>query len=102
MAKYWGWCKYRYWQTQKDNFAIAKEKAFEVLDACPPEVIRRFIGNSLRSWRFIEAYRNGLTGWASAWVVRKQKGHQSVSEKAMEGFGRSKGTGQVKYVAIKF
>ena len=95
MAKYWGWCKYRYWQTQKDNFAIVKEKAFEVLDACPPEVIRRFI-NSLRSWRFIEAYRNGLTGWASAWVVRKQpeKGHQSVSEKAMKALEGVKG--QVK------
>ena len=74
MSKYWGWCKYRYRETTKANFAAAKEKAFEVLDACPPEVI----------WRFIDAYRNGLTGWAAAWVVRKQKGHQSVSEKAMK------------------
>ncbi len=51
---------------------MAKEKAFEVLDACPTEVIQRFIN---QSWRFIDAYRNGLTGWAAAWVVRKQKGH---------------------------
>jgi len=81
MSKYWGWCKYRYRETPKANFAAAKEKAFEVLDACPPEIIRRFIN---RSWRFIDAYRNGLTGWAAAWVVRKQKGHRSVSEKAMK------------------
>ena len=63
------------------NFAAAKEKAFEVLDACPPEVIWRFIN---WSWRFIDAYRNGLTGWVAAWVVRKQKGHRSVSEKTMK------------------
>jgi len=47
----------------------------------PPGVIWRFIN---RSWRFIDAYRNGLTGWAAAWVVRKQKGHQHVSEKSMK------------------
>jgi hypothetical protein len=81
MVKYWGWHKYRYWETLKVNFAAAKEKAFEVLDACPPEVIQRFIN---RSWRFIDAFRNGLTGWAAARVVRKQKGHWSVSEKAMK------------------
>jgi hypothetical protein len=39
MAKCWGWCKYRYRETPKVNLAAAKEKAFEVLDACPPEVI---------------------------------------------------------------
>jgi len=80
MAKYWGWCKYRYQETPKANFAAAKEKAFEVLDACPPEVIQRFI----------DAYRNGLTGWAAAWVVRKQKGHQRVSEEAMNALEKMK------------
>ncbi|KAF8317806.1 hypothetical protein F5887DRAFT_1088617 [Amanita rubescens] len=40
----------------------------------------------------INAYRNGLTsGWAAAWVVRKQKGHQSVSEKAMKALEEVKG-----------
>jgi hypothetical protein len=65
----------------KSRFSCSKREAFEVLNACPPEVIQRFIN---QSWRFIDAYRNGLTGWAAAWVVRKQKGHQSVSEKAMK------------------
>jgi len=72
----------------KENFAMAKDKAFEVLDACPTEVIQRFIN---RSWRFIDAYRHGLTGWAAAWVVRKQKGHRSVSEKAMKALEEVKG-----------
>ena len=56
------------------NFAAAKDKAFEVLDVCPAEVIQRFI----------DAYRDGITGCAAAWVVRKQKGHWSVSEQALK------------------
>ena len=44
---YWGWCKYRYREAPKANFAAAKEKAFEVLNACPSEVI----------WRFIDTYQ---------------------------------------------
>jgi hypothetical protein len=52
-----------------------------VLDSCPPNVIQRFIN---RSWRFIDAYKKGLTGEAAAWVVRKQKSHRSVSEAAMK------------------
>ena len=53
----------------------------EVLDACPKEVIQRFIN---WSWRFIDSYNKGLTGDAAMWVVRKQKGHRSVSESAMK------------------
>ena len=36
-----------------------------------------------RSWRWMSAYRMGLTGDAAQWVVRKQKGHRSVSRTAM-------------------
>jgi hypothetical protein len=53
----------------------------------PPEVIQRFIN---QSWRFIDAYSNGLTGWAAAWVVRKQKGHWRVSEEAMNALEKMK------------
>ena len=35
-------------------------------------------------WRFIDSYRKGLTGEAAVWVVKKQKGHRAVSEKAMK------------------
>ena len=79
--QYWGWCKYRYREHTKATFSEAKERAREVLDACPKEVIQRFIN---RSWRFIDSYNKGLTGNAAAWVVRKQKGHRSVSEGAMK------------------
>ena len=32
----------------------------------------------------MDSYRKGLTGEAVAWVVKKQKGHQAVFEKAMK------------------
>ena len=71
--QYWGWCKYRYREYPKANFKAAKERALQVLDACPIEVI----------WRFLEAYRSGLMGRAAAWAVKKQKQHRTVLERAM-------------------
>ena len=36
-----------------------------------------------RSWRFMDAYRKGLTGKAAEWAVWKQKSHRTVSQSAM-------------------
>jgi hypothetical protein len=80
LLQYWGWAKYRYRQVDKNTFQQAKDAASQALDACPVEVIRRFIN---RSWRWMSAYRMGLTGDAAQWAVRKQKGHRSVSRTAM-------------------
>ncbi|KAF9498601.1 hypothetical protein BDN71DRAFT_1530368 [Pleurotus eryngii] len=77
---YWGWCKYRYREADKKTFEEAKQAAICCLDGCPAEVIRRFIN---RSWRFMSAYRLGLTGRAAEWAVRKQRQHRSVSRSAM-------------------
>ena len=54
------------------NFKAAKERAIQVLNACPTEVIQRFINHL---WRFIAAYEKGLTGKATAWAVKQQKTH---------------------------
>lgn len=78
--QYWGWCKYRYREISKRTFAEAQRIALEKLNACPTEVIRRFIN---RSWRFMSAYRLGLTGKAAEWAVRKQRQHRQVSASAM-------------------
>lgn len=78
--QYWGWCKYRYREVPKKSFAEAKAVAIEKLDACPKDVIRRFIN---RSWRFMSAFRLGLTGKAAEWAVKKQRQHRQVSEHAM-------------------
>ena len=59
----------------------------EVLDACLKEVFNVSLiscGN---------LYNKGLKGDAAAWIVHKQKGHQSVSEgmmKALEARSSSK------------
>jgi hypothetical protein len=61
-------------------FAHAKKIAQDFLDSCPVEVIRRFIN---RTYRFMSAYRMGLTGKAAEWAVRKQRQHRQVSQRAM-------------------
>ena len=80
ILQYWGWVKYRYREADKPNFAKAKEAALLYLNACPTEIIHRFIN---RSWHFMNAYRKGLTGKAAAWAVRKHKQHCAVSQSAM-------------------
>ena len=64
----------------EDDFQEAKDAVKLYLEACPTEVIRRFI---TRSWRLMSAYQKGLTGHAAAWAVLKQRQHRQVSERAM-------------------
>jgi hypothetical protein len=78
--QYWGWCKHWYRQIYKTTFGDAKKTARECLDACPVDVIRRFFN---RSWQFMSAYRQGLTGRVAEWAVQKQKSHQRVGKQAM-------------------
>jgi hypothetical protein len=61
---------------EKKSFKDAKEGAQRFLEECQKEVIQRFINPS---WRFMSAYRKGLTGAAAAWAVRKQKQHQAIN-----------------------
>jgi hypothetical protein len=78
--QYWGWCKHRYREIFKEHFDAAKKVVHDCLNACPIDVIRRFFN---RSWRFMDAYRRGLTGKAAEWAVRKQKSHRRVGQQAM-------------------
>ena len=77
-------CKYQYQEIEKRTFEQAKAAALSCLDACPDDVLRRFIN---WSWRFISAYRRGLIGAAVAWAVRTQKSHRTVSASAMMSLG---------------
>ena len=61
--QYWGWCKYRYCETDKKTFPDAKNAALLSLIACPTEFIRRSIN---RSWRFMRVDSlegGGVGGW---------------------------------------
>jgi hypothetical protein len=64
-----------------DNIAVSTQNATRKLTAYPADVIQRFIN---WSWRFIDAYQNGLEGEAAAWVLHKQRSHRSVLESAMK------------------
>ena len=65
---------------EKKTFKDAKEAVHRFLEECPKEVIQCFIN---QSWRFMSAYRKGLTGAAAAWTVRKQKQHQAINQTVM-------------------
>ena len=78
-TKYWGWVKYRYRQVIKLTFKSAKIATLDALNSCPLKTICHFIN---WSWRFHSAYRQGLTGKAAAWAVKKQYSHHAVSEQA--------------------
>ena len=54
--------------------------ALNSLESCPLDTIRRFIN---RAWRFMSAYRQGLTGKAAEWAVKKQRSHRAISRRAM-------------------
>ena len=60
----------------KKTFQDAKDTVVKYLDACPDVVIRRFIN---RSWWFMSAYCQRLTGRAADRAVCKQKQHHSIS-----------------------
>jgi len=47
---------------------------------CPIKVIQRFFN---QSWRFIDAYWQGLIGRAAEWAVWKQKAHRRVGQGMM-------------------
>ena len=61
-------------------FRLVPLAAENALNMCSVEVIRRFIN---RSWRWMSAYRMGLTGKATQRAVRKQKGLRCASRMAM-------------------
>jgi hypothetical protein len=64
--------KYRYRQVEKKTFED-HDAPLAALDSCPIDIIRRFIN----------PYRIPLSGKATAWAVRKQKGHCTVTKGAM-------------------
>ncbi|KAF9502651.1 hypothetical protein BS47DRAFT_1335027 [Hydnum rufescens UP504] len=75
---YWGYAKYRYCEVFKGTFAQAKEATLTSLNSCPLDTICHFIN---WSWRFMSAYRKGLTGKAAEWAVKNKKDiMQSPSE----------------------
>jgi hypothetical protein len=78
---YWGYSKTRYRQVKKASFPDTKIKVVEALEACSIETIRRFCN---RMFRWMNAYRKGLSIKQAAWCIRKQKRHRTISKKVMD------------------
>ena len=68
-------------QTSRINDQLSEEVAVRYLDECPIDVIRRFIR---RSWHFIDAYCQGLSGPAATWAVKEQKSHWCILDQSFK------------------
>ena len=80
---YQGYSKSRYRQVKKTSFDYAKKEVVIALDACTIDTMRRFVN---RSYRFMDAYRKGLSVKAAAWCIKKQKRYRVILEAAMQAF----------------
>lgn len=63
------------------KFEASKKLLVESLEACPGEVIRRFIR---RSQRYLSVYKLGATGPLADFAVRKYKSHRAVSQRELD------------------
>ncbi|KIM29215.1 hypothetical protein M408DRAFT_35243, partial [Serendipita vermifera MAFF 305830] len=72
---YWGWVKRRFRERCNGQFDASKKLLTDSLDACPGEVIRRFIR---RADRYASVYRLGATGPLADFAVRKYRSHRAV------------------------
>ncbi len=59
------------------SFKSLERTVPEALNYVPLEQIRRY---SRHSWRFMDAYRKGLTGTAALYAVKKYKSHRRIPE----------------------
>src|ERR1044071_3347074 len=62
------------------SFLLAKELVPKCLDACPAQTIRRFFQ---KTWRYMDAYRKGLTGVMAEHAVKKFTSHRKITKQIM-------------------
>jgi hypothetical protein len=68
----------------------AEREVVKALEGVGLDKIKRYIN---RSYRFMDAYRQGVIGDAALWAVKKQKSHRRISERAMAALEASLGDG---------
>ncbi|KIO17278.1 hypothetical protein M407DRAFT_16346 [Tulasnella calospora MUT 4182] len=80
----WGAAKAHYRvQPPTSTEAEMEVNVIKSLDSVPLEKMRRF---SIRSARFIDAYRKGLDGAQAAWANKKYHGHRTLPTRIMTEF----------------
>ena len=73
----WGYAKYRYRAATDGKFKTAKDLVPKCLDSCDTVTIRRFFR---KTWRYMDAYEEGLTGIKAEYAVRRYKSHRRIKE----------------------
>ena len=78
---FWGAAK-RYARNNCDYSFRALEKIVpEALNSVSLEQIRRY---ARRSWRFMDAYRKGLTGIAALYTVKQYRSNRRIPENVID------------------
>ena len=78
---FWGAAK-RYARNNCDYSFKSLEKIVpEALNSVSLEQIRRY---ARRSWRFMDAYRKGLTGIAALYAVKQYRSHRRIPENVID------------------
>ena len=80
---YQGYSKSRYRQVKKTSFDYVKKEVVIALNACIIDIMRRFVN---KLYKFIDAYRKGLSVKAAAQYIKKQKRYRVISKAAMQAF----------------
>jgi len=76
---FWGAVK-KYTRNNCDyTFKGLERTVPEALESVSLEQIRKY---ARRSWRFIDAYRKGLTGISALYIVKKYKSHRRIPANA--------------------
>jgi hypothetical protein len=75
IERYWGYAKRLVRKRCNYTFAGLQREVPIALDSCPLSVIRNF---SRKAWRYMDAYRKGLTGRLAEFAVKKYKSHRRI------------------------
>ncbi|KIJ40068.1 hypothetical protein M422DRAFT_257136 [Sphaerobolus stellatus SS14] len=77
IERYWGYTKRLFRASCNGSFPHAKKLLPECLDSCTTETIRHFFR---KCWRYMSAYRNGLSGKQAEFAVKKYKSHRRIPD----------------------
>ncbi|EAU83213.1 hypothetical protein CC1G_11674 [Coprinopsis cinerea okayama7 len=74
----WGWVKGRYRALADGSWQRAKELVPALLDSIEIKTIRAFFR---KTWRYMDAYRQGLNAAQAEYAVKKYKSHRKIGKK---------------------
>ncbi|KAF8694004.1 hypothetical protein RHS03_08251, partial [Rhizoctonia solani] len=77
---YWGYAKQIFWGQCNGSFQLAKDLVPKCLDACLVQTICPFLQ---KTWRYMDAYRKGLTGVMAEHAVKEFTLHQKIAKQIM-------------------